>query len=194
MIRGRATDPFVVVSVNDDAIDRHSTEGRLGLARYREERDIAALVFLAGAKPTRFHCRPLSHHARIFVEGHEAASWRHVLAFHACVTRAENLELPTGQPWTPTRVPAGWSAGADMLADVSVAELGDAGLGAIVEEVGAVCLQRATLLPSQKKAFRLPPGFVAIVASDSSAETRATPITAAPESGGTSDAEPPRTT
>lgn len=194
MIHGRATDQYVVVSVNDDAIDRVSIEGRQGLARYREEREVGSLVLLAGGQPTRFHCRPLSHHARIFIDGHESAAMRHVLAFHACVMRAENLTLPSGAPWTPTRMPAGWTRDADMLSDASVTELGEAGLGAIIDEVGSVCLQRATLLPSQKKAFRLPPGFVEITARDSSAATPQIPTTATPPSGSTSDAEPPRTT
>ena len=155
---------------------------------------MSALVLMAGAKPTKFCCKPLSHHARIYIEGHESAAMRHVLSFHACVTRAEHLELPGGQPWMPQRVPAGWAPGADMIADASVSQLGDAGLGAIIEEIGSVCLQRATLLPSQKKAFRLPPGFVEIAARDSSAATPPIPTTATPPSGATWDAEPQTTT
>lgn len=155
--------PFKVVSVNDPAIDRESLEGLSALQIYRRERDLSVLEghYIAGAKPTVFHCRPLSHHARLWCEMF-TGSMRLVTVFRVCVTRIENLE-GFEPPWRPSTEAASWVSGKDetILDEDCMARLGSApGLGKIVEEIGAVCLQKATLLPSQKKAFLLPPGFV----------------------------------
>ncbi len=185
MIRGRPHETFYVIPVNDDAIDRESFEGQLALRTYMKERDPEVLRLLPFSKPTRFKCRPMAHQARLAIEGEENAALRHTQAFHACVEGAENLVLPDGTAWIPKRIAASYEVGAYVLADESVKELGNAGLGKVIEEVGYVCLQRANLTAEQGKAYRLPLGFTVSWQPSSSATTRDTSGTETPPSGST---------
>ncbi len=182
MLTGRAQEPFIVVSANDEAIDRESAEGIEALEKYLEERDPAVLVYQPGAQPTRFVCRPLSHHARLFVESQPSAAMRHEVAFRACVTAVENFRLPNGDPWHPGKaISAAWEKGATILDDAPVKQLGDAGLGIVVEEVGAVCLARANMTPAQKKVYPRPRGLVVGFGRSSDAPS---PTTTAPHLAG----------
>lgn len=185
MIRGRSGDVFYVVSVNDEAIDRDSLAGQVALRTYIRERDPDILRMYMGGKATRFKCRPITHAVRLKIEGEDNAAIRNTLAFHASVEAAENLLLPDGTPWVPRRTAAGYDKEVYALTDDSVAELGNAGMGKVVEEIGYVCLQRANLSPSQKKAYRLPLGFTVNWESSSSATTAAIPSPETKPSGST---------
>jgi hypothetical protein len=193
MIRAVTHKPFVVFSVNDPAIDRDSPEGLLALTSYALERDESKLVLLPGATPTRFMCRPLSHGARLWVESFVSDSSRFVAAFRSCVTAIDGMELD-GAAWQAEVQAAGWPNG-QLLTDPCVARLCDAGLGKVVEEVGFVALTRATLDANQKKAYRLPLGFVLTQPRISGVATiRSAAASARPPSGATPAAASPPTT
>lgn len=168
-------DPFVVVSVNDPAIDKASIGGKMALRKYVAERDMDVLVYLPGGRPAKFHCRPLSNQARQACEAIDAEVLRNSLAFAACFERVEDL----GVPWAPSKTLAPWSQGAQMLDGDSVDRLAELVGGKVVEEIGSVCLQRANLTANQGKAYRLPLGYVVVWPS---ANAQITPTSAAEES------------
>jgi hypothetical protein len=156
MLRGKPHKHFDVISVNDPAIDNDSFDGAVALTKYARERDTSALLLKPGGQPTTFKCRPMTHHSRLFVESLDGEARRHVAAFQVCVVNVENLELE--QPWRPQTRASAFGTGLTILTDAAVEQLSDAGLGKVVEEVGSVCLQRATMLPDQKKVYQLPLG------------------------------------
>ncbi len=176
-------DPFVVVSVNDEALDKETLAGKIALRRYIQERDAAAIVCKPGGRPAKFHCRPLSNQARQACEAIDTETLRFALAFAACVDRVEDL----GVPWAPKQTLAPWGQ-AQMLESASIDALADLIGGKVIEEVGAVCLQRANLTANQGKAYRLPLGYVVVWPS---ANVQTTPTSAAAESTRPSDADSP---
>lgn len=175
----KATDPFVVISANDEAIDRETLAGKLGLRRYISERDTDHLVLLPGGRPARFHCRPLSNAARTAIEGVDSAALRFTMAFAACVDRVEDL----GFSWLPKLMPAGWAPDARCLEQACIDELAEAIGGKVVEEVGSVCLQRANLSPKCGGGYALPPGYVVASVRSTSALSPTIQIEATHESG-----------
>lgn len=166
----KATDPFVVVSANDEAIDRETLAGKMALRKYLAERDPDGLVYLPGGRPAKFHCRPLTNSARTAIEGIDSAALRYTMAFAACVERIDDL----GFPWLAKQIPAGWAADAKCLDPACLDELAEAVGGKVVEEVGAVCLQRANLSPKCGGGYALPPGYVVASARYSSAPSPST--------------------
>jgi len=168
-------DPFYVVSVNDEALEKNTFAGKVALRKYVGERDPSVLVFKPGGRPAKFHCRPLSNAARQQCEAIDQEVLRHALAFAACLDRVEDL----GVPWSPTRTLAPWSPQAQMLDGECVDALAEAIGGKVIEEVGSVCLQRANLTALQGKAYRLPLGYVVVWPS---ANAQTTPTSAAEDS------------
>lgn len=169
--------PFDVISVNDAAIERETIPGRTALGRYMRERDTELLQLLPGGQPTVFKCRPLTH---------KMLGWIDLLpdelqpigGFRCGVTDVVGLDA-MDPPWRATQVQVAWSETESILSEESVEQLSDVGLRQIVKEIGLVCIQRVQLLPSQKKAYRLPPGYVVAEKNGSPA----TGQTSAPQSG-----------
>lgn len=174
-------DSFTVVSVNDEALDKTSLQGVLAIKRYIRERDASVLVRVPGARAAEFRCRPLSNSARTACEAIDAEVLRNQLAFAACLEGIDNL----GIEWAPRFAAAGWSPTAKMLDGESLDRLADLVGGKVIEEIGAVCLQRANLTAQQGKAYRLPLGYVVLWPS---ANVQNTPTTAAHDSMSGSDA------
>jgi hypothetical protein len=148
----KSHEPFVVVSVNDPAIDRHSLAGQIALKTYVKERgDPASLVLVPGATLRRFVCRPLSNRVRLWLKGIGSDPIRHHSAFCAALDHVEDPSLA----WSHVPV---MSDGATMLDGDAADALADEIGGSVLEEIGSIALQRAELGPTQKKAYWLPRG------------------------------------
>jgi hypothetical protein len=149
----KSREQFEVISVQDDAIDRHSAAGKRALEAYVGERDPAKLVLVPGGKPVRFWCRPLAHDAAMHLEGMTAnRTTRDALAFACSVERIEGLEFE----WSRVTDKTGW--GGDYICDESMKPLiENIGL-ACIREIGSLVIQKASLTGNQKKAFSLPLG------------------------------------
>lgn len=165
-------DSFVVVSLNDPAIDQDSADGFDAIVKYAMERDASVLHLRPGGELTKFHCKPLVGEARTWVLREPDAVARCVRAFKACVTSITGLEMPDHSQWNPG-APVRATFG-DMLSDDAVKKLSLVGLDMVIQEVGSVCYQLANLTPGQKKALSLPPGYVVSVSEKSSAATSTT--------------------
>lgn len=180
---GKPQEAFTLVSVNDPSLDRSGPAEYASLLAYRRERaDWAGLKCIVGASPTVFHCNPISHQARIMLEGEQNEARRFELAFRVAVQRVENLDLEGG-PLGPPDL-GGWSEGARLLSVASMDRLG-AALGQVIEEIGYVALQRAQLSGHQKKTYLLPLGFRAPSVTLSSATAPTPESTSDPTSGST---------
>lgn len=185
--------PFVVYSVNDPALDRSTAEGVLGLQQYLMTRDETKIVWLPGGERTTYHCRPLTHQARLWAEQMTMSEAMRLTAiFRACVTRIEGLVID-GEPWQAEMMPTHWND--RILTDECVAKLSNVGLSPEVLEVGLVCETKASLTPEKKRVFRLPHGFVLTPPRLSGAAIARTSASASPRSTGRSPAaESPPTT
>lgn len=153
MSQRKSHEPMVILSVNDPAIDRHSVPGQTALKNYVWERDASKLVLLEGAQPRRFWCKPIRNQARTWLESIPAESLKHLMAFCASIDHVENVDW-----WQKKERTAGWSADAIMADRECVDELADELGGKMIEEIGAIALQRANLSVDQKKAYWLPLG------------------------------------
>lgn len=153
----KATAPFVVISVNDEALDKASVEGATAVRKYREERDPDVLKCHPGVQPTRFHCRPLRLSAKTLLDGEANDGLRDQLAFRLSVFQIDGLALD-GAPFQLRMIP-GVEPGSQLCSDESMAQLYDALGSDVIREIGFVAFQRAGLSATQKKAYLLPLGY-----------------------------------
>lgn len=81
------TGPFRVVSIYDPAIDLESTN----LVEYVRTRDVGALKFYDGARPTVFHARVMTLSERRAARSCATDADRYEHAFKTCLQRVDDL-------------------------------------------------------------------------------------------------------
>lgn len=159
---------LLVVSVTDASIDRNAPSQDEALARYAERRTVDALaaIRLWTNNPAVFHLRALSARARTAVlsESGTAApgdrySPRQLLAaaragIVAVIREATITDgIPTGpEEVLPTIPETAWP----LLTDEALDALGRDYGGAVLDELGALVLDRSALNPRRIATFSLP--------------------------------------
>lgn len=156
-----------IAGYGDPAFDRDHDGFAAALRLYEQTRrpeHLAAIPLVPGARLTLWKLRPLTPAERTDVKGFATEDLRRFIAFRtAVVARIDGGAVSASGEVTGPERPAPLMPNGKLTSDDWLTEqVADAG-GGIVDELGALVLQRATVHPKAPRPYRLPQSLLDVL-------------------------------